>query len=1247
MDDILQNEKSLKYKFAVENECYSKYVFFYKKFYSVFDIFSDDINEQPNVDLYNESKINSEDVFYACAMFYSKFSTNLFDVVTNVLDGIITSPTSKSEFQNKYDEWRYEFNNGLNEDRKIYSELTKYINEIKELNKKCNFLVSKFNIEKGSFYFSPTINTSNGDRRDATLEDGLEIFDKLLVSKYIPYVCYTDTITGEYYKVYDDSRKNINLDKKFFEEYVTKNPKKGLFEIIFWDGERYGFNVKKTLNQNFIKIEYDLNFNKMIIKDIKRGTSIMSKEKMTNIIANAFPNIDLRESTDLKLSGKFQIFGVKFNDLSFVNSLFSDKLINKFLFIEEGSAAYGQKVRIDLYYKELLSDENEGNLPNKNNGDYISSTSDIYFTIAKRTLDEKFSVALNTNEIREISPGTEIVEITISNSKNIEEIDRFIFTIKNLLFKYNNIKKSIETKISKFLEETSFFGNERTSEIYESDVEVSDDEDEEEEEDIDEIFDELETLSEENEEGEEDPKQYKIKKTANLKALQLKFPEIFEKNKYPKQCSHQPFLIESENEAAAFRSSGIDVHKFPHNAKGLEPKCNLYCDPKNKYKFFGVKENKMGTNKAKYPYIPCCYLYDQTQNTNYLNYLAGIAPQKTIGTRSSNIIKSDAILGEFGTGKLAITIGNVLKLLYPNEFLRYGAIIDHNSFLHCVLMAIDDKDYYLLNKEKKIKYAHELRKKIINSINISVVMQEMYDYDQSTIYKMLESETFFDPYLFYRLVEEYFGLNIFVFTKISSEKMEIPRHKYFHCRYRNDRKCILIHKSDLKDEDIKYPQCELIFTNIDGRQKFLFDSEMSNYCFNLIEKINMTIVATLPQNNMDMKFDKRIKLFTSSPNFEELFPRIISQSVDSHGKLRHFTFKGDTKMTIFTIPYQPLNCEISSDIVYSNPDTVISFFEELSKYPSGISIGERKEGIWFDYLGIEKGFFVVCNFSLSDTFDTQKFTHFESPINVKTSSKLDKYISMKKIASVMCEYVKWVFSVANYNGDMDPTIFCSNKFEIRKTKYDISGIERRMPNVKDANEAMNYLEIIMPSFVEDGKFIIEDMNLYKSLYFMLNRFYNSRNLFQADFKNTISSYYSSVYDLNINQDTYVFHGYKNIVDWLRIKNTININFTLQKNVVNTENYFVYITDKGVLYIFQRINGKTVKRCITSWENWNKFGINAGSNLQPSEIVPYKIYGISIENFELEIKSDSSNDENVFCEIFIDNENSENFSMLKI
>jgi len=108
-------------------------------------------------------------------------------------------------------------------------------------------------------------------------------------------------------------------------------------------------------------------------------------------------------------------------------------------------------------------------------------------------------------------------------------------------------------------------------------------------------------------------------------------------------------------------------------------------------------------------------------------------------------------------------------------------------------------DSCFLNVREGLKQPNISRSEVFKSISseASVMAQELFDLTDKEIKSAFLNDEYFDPSLFYRALEEYFNVNVYVLRPPEKEvtswpSIVVPRHRGIHTRRFVDRECIIV-----------------------------------------------------------------------------------------------------------------------------------------------------------------------------------------------------------------------------------------------------------------------------------------------------------------------------------------------------------------------------------------------------------------------------------------------------------------------
>ena len=460
-------------------------------------------------------------------------------------------------------------------------------------------------------------------------------------------------------------------------------------------------------------------------------------------------------------------------------------------------------------------------------------------------------------------------------------------------------------------------------------------------------------------------KELHIKKLNNLKEKLPNYYNVGDSRKSC-ECKKQPIIVGDDEieDWENYLITGTDKKRNIIRVDGY----NIVC-PENEFPYANILSDKGN--------IPCCA-------KNLKNVEIGKKKEEEKKRESKHLISGAGILKKTNKdgGKLPLMLEKLFSIDLNNEnFIRIYIPKSPSSFLHCVLKSINREEYNILNDEEKEKYVEEERLKILKSVNINIFKQECYDLSNDRIIDMIsDPEIFLDPYLFYKGIEEYYNINIFVFNfnkalheindiykNSENPVIEFPKFKFSHIRIKNlKRKTVIILKHiGSADSVLKFPHCELIISrgNIsEGKigKKYGYIPEVNtegmtlfgeNLTSKLYDFLNKSLDPFLYYNNELRKSPFNI---IDWKKFLSLKGKIISQIINSYGKVVSLELKNKNFNVLIDlkIETQPLNLQTTElkNIKNISEEEIISIF--------GKPYEIEENGLWYSILDIDKGFFV-------------------------------------------------------------------------------------------------------------------------------------------------------------------------------------------------------------------------------------------------------------------------------------------------
>jgi len=1124
----------------------------------------------------------------------------------------------------------------------------------------------------------------NGGYREPESRDGIYMFNKLArVSPEVPFIVYnSDNVKS--YKIYtkkkgEESKDGSNnIDYKNIIPSSSRTKDNNTIYMIVWTGVGDPNNAKK---ESRMLISYNLDLNKIVISSRVRkytedGQTMTEDKLIIERVEKAFQNkIKINYSEELSVGANFDLYGIPYNEESFVFFLMINSLINSYLYIDETTNAYPFKKRLYYHFKSIIGLEDEND---KNTSTAWISLKQHPISDDQRTIINGIESAVKTQKY------DNYMRISLVRAQSRTIVNQLHYLLPRLLKLYKLYQKP-------FL----------------NDLVV-----------ISPIMRNLFVMRIEEEKKKE-------KAMSKIAQMSKQAPDLIIKY-YARtcQCNQQPIIINSED-IPAWQSKQViisgaayprQIMPFPPN----EPKWYFVC-PGDVWPFPGVKESKL-ENSDKYPFVPCCFKKDQmskTANSKYNEVYLGIQRKKgTAKQKNKHFFRTDKKLNRGRTGQLPGMIETLLQMFYPNDnFVRNGAVHSTNSLLHCIYEAFKEPNYLSLpTDEMKEDYIKQVRSLVVQSIYkegeydyTSLLKQELHDFTKDEIIRQLSNnESFYDPALYYRAVEEFMNINIFVFTAPSTTlggfgKIEVPRHKLFHARsLRKDRPTIIIFKHWGSDSDkLKYPQCEFVSRIDTGSNQTisLFDTvpeapnKMSEFLHNSFVETNKTVMWSLdPRNYRPIA---RSNVFSSFNILEILSPykaNITKQYVDNYGKMRGLLiYAGNQNISIFIPPSQPEKyIEISTELPKESNPTLTTVLALFGIQPTAITKNDEFiTGLWFPILDIEEGIYcpILANLRIDQLPEDLTFltklpigsTHnfFASGIN-----HVRRYKTLIRHRRIILELTKWIYVLYKYNnpsGSLDNFINqyiqsnsqSSSPIDYSTTDstkiYNFSSLSHILPDkIKTVSDAITYLTSFTPdlNLVRNNKITGYSQRFTDGiLYFLKDYDYSTDKLPIYPYTSNkitdesivipreISGMYHDEYDYDYNDNTLIFIGESSMKSWLyslihlgvevsEIKKTLDISYGIYQYP------YLYQSPDKQIYMIQNVQNGDLYRALNVANSWYLNSKNTGFSSPPydlqkeNSIPPYFVYGVSTSG-ELTPIFDQTNGNPIFLKIisYIDSSSS--------
>lgn len=1209
------------------------------------------------------------------------------DIESEEDEELITKTTEEGNFKSEkdleeyYERWLSRYYAEIEQDGIILDRMNKVINSLQEhANRYKNDIpeISPIDFVGAVVEFRPSM-IVNGERKGIELIDGLTIFAKSKPYRYLPYIQYIDSNKKNYYKLYtgnprferivyskdwevepDDSPNYMNIIPR------SKPSYKDIIRTTLWLGDpenEKNVSLGNASVGSLYNINYRLDRNSIQINRPNNPNQLTDIDGIARRINNAFPNIDMGKYKEVKVRATFTIYDVEIDETTFLHDMLNNELLSTYIYIEESSRLQASKRRLDIKYRAAAIKGLKGKVKKSSiniilQQSYIDSTESTGSEVSSEEVDISTDIRQSSNHTRETSRP--VVNINVISGASRELVEEFAYVLRVLFSVHLNNKNRI---MGMYKQWGAYYNY-------------------------------IPGRTEEKEDVKSKTTQKMIKKAA---------PNIFV-DRYDRICGvdKQPTIIPDsevrkwESGTTSHRGKNIPqrVIRFP---KGKNHTINLIC-PNPKYPHPGLFRNRSLNNKDEYPYLPCCYSNDHMSkgvNSYYNEFYRDI---KHVGGSSASGKKvTDKILEPGEVAVLPIAVSDVLSYYRTigkekriskkvSKMMRYGITRDTNSIIHCVCNAIDDPNYQLDDD----KYVEEIRTAISNITKPELYKQELYDLSNDIIKGLLRDQTvFLDPLLFFRGIEEYFKINLYIFTgpKVGDKgngELGIPRNCKFHIQplYLDRPTVVVLRHWGSESDALYYPHCELIVDyKVDRSDKYaikLFGKDMTRTIHQIFEMSQRTITWSVggPVSHI-INEARQVKPYLnmySSINFHEMMTQgidkndtsIINQYIDDKGKARAFTFRVEysnkssrqnINITIITLPTPPENAPsmkvVNGRINFAHPnlDQVLNIFHDK---PTSKDVDDHNRiiGLWFRLLDIKEGFYVPIKAIKASSLKLDIEIGGSNPIDRPDDKPLVlRSHNLRRTLYLMISVIKWVYEVYKINNDNPTPRDFIHKYVLVDTEevndstmyYNFDKLPRILPPINgyDTNSAIKYIGTVSVGLVHSNKhsnkLVMYNLNFHEKMIDMIKKYHMTSMGLSAEGRVVINNYYQRSIDFDYQRGIKVFIGRDDINMFLTEINMKNnklyqINRTLDITASLPLEPILYMHSENRVYLIQNVVGGDIERVYTLIKEWISRNVNLGPRVEPSNEIPnHFIYGISPTGKIVPIK-DNTNGAPVYSEI---------------
>ena len=1095
--------------------------------------------------------------------------------------GLEASITDYDDLQEAITRFDYYFNQYLQQDRVV---LNKLLILQTELGQQQALSSSQVSITSVILLSTPKIMVyKNGERvpgPEPTPEQGLDIWNLTYLTHYVPFVRYNsrDTLSKVYLERLPDNLTTIIPANIYQTGTISAT-------VRLIDQET---TTARALSKAYTTIVYDLDSNTLSIP-IPDTSDPEIYQRTIDRIGDSFP-LALEQLRYGRIGGVFVVYDVAFNNAILLDMILTFPIFNSYVYVDESDGITKDKITI-LY--RSFNQQRESVRASLSRG-ILSENQQLTL------LDSDSNVALY-----DVNAGTPFVTVNIVHADNVDTANRFMEIFRRLLSYYVMYHADVTNTYQIFLGRSFEPATLEASKIPGVTTDVF----------VDGLSDQLALVA----------------------------PHIFVKN-YSRTCqsAHKPAIIQpdyiTQYTSQTFIKSGKEYHRQVLPYPKDNPEIYIVC-PSDTYPFPGVKASRL-SNMDKYPYIPCCYEDDQTTKagSDYNRFYRDNQLKAKSSTRHHKLL-TNKVLEPGRIGSLSNSITTLLQRdisLNGLELSRYGVNIGPNSFLYCACIANNDPDYW--NAKDKEQYIRQLRVKLAG-FDPNLVKQELYDLtDDEIVARITDTDSFFDPSVFYRLVEEAFDINVYVFYPAPNKGtepggIELPRHRLFHVQPLRQRPCMLILKHRGGGSDaLPQPQCELIVASIDKEYQMLYGPQMSRILFE----------ATNAMNQVYTWFPNPISAHTNFYNLVDytvMFPNPTAQYIDSYGKLRALISDG---ITVYFPPSQPVNLPTMEGPTRVKASIIIDKYGP----PSAV---DRDRGLWYPLGDVANAlYFPIEPGSLQ--LNGIKQGPLDPLFAPRRIGKIDRVRLLKRVLRILLQYILWTFALMSEQSNSSPSRSTPNQStsspSSRSTPssvsspttlvsdylqqwitvgngeqddlqlYDLTNVKRILPVVSTVQQAIDYINDTIPGMIRNNRIYVPDSKVAQGVEYYLNSYLANTRPEQRKPIKTIDGLYEETIDFIQQPNTAIFLKQSDLDKWmnsvsLERARVTDIRDKLQVEYADSRQPYLYKTPDNDVYLVQNTSRGSVTQALQIAVDWSLHGINDGYEaIDYNEEIDHVMYTIS-------------------------------------
>lgn len=335
---------------------------------------------------------------------------NLFEIF-NICHKLVTGDefpkfSDNYDLQNFYMTWESDLSRELTSDLEKLSEIEESENTLLEIEsdkKKISF--SDTTISSVDYIYQPTL-----DNNLITELDGMELFNRVTTSWFLPICVYIDSNGKVFTNIFNNGKDLVNPNTLF--EPAIYNNRNFLF-FKYNTAKDAKTTYKDSFNQAYLSLSTGIFYIHVPLKN---------KIDYPKLLEKQIQGLSLGPGEEIQVGGSFEVFINPIPEFIFADCITNNSIVSNYLFLDENQKLLGRKKRFDFHFKSMNDEE----------GNPMFSKKSVSLNYKQEVSKERRIINVSDGMIV-VHEGQESMLFTVSQAESRKTLEHFMEIFKLLL----------------------------------------------------------------------------------------------------------------------------------------------------------------------------------------------------------------------------------------------------------------------------------------------------------------------------------------------------------------------------------------------------------------------------------------------------------------------------------------------------------------------------------------------------------------------------------------------------------------------------------------------------------------------------------------------------------------------------------------------------------------------------------------------------------------------------------------------